>query len=293
MVRMTEEQLETVLRAKVRGGWSLHEAFADQPLDFFVLFSSVSSVLVTAGQGSYAAGNAFLDALAHYRRARGLPALSVNWGPWDTGMIAALQLQSFYQRRGIDLIPEDTGVEIFQELLGSSETEQVVVSAHWPTLVASYPIVPRLIAHLAHEEDQPAAGTAGERSVADRLAAAGEGDRRQVIEDCCAEVVGTVLRIRADALARDVPLNQLGLDSMIAVELRIRLEQAFGLAPKVVYLLQGTTVVGVADYLDERLTPPDTDEGQDLAALLADLDPEAAEALLARVERPSAKGSDQ
>ena len=295
MVKMTEATLETVLRAKVCGAWSLHQVLAGQALDFFVLFSSVSSVLVTAGQANYAAGNAFLDALAHHRRASGLPALSINWGPWDTGMIAQLELQSFYQRRGIDLIPEDTGMEIFGELLGSSETEQVVVSAHWPTLVASYAMVPRLIDHLAHDEDPASdAGPSGQRSVTDRLAEASGDERRAIIEDRCAEVIGAVLRIKPAALARDVPLNQLGLDSMIAVEMRIRLEQTFGTAPKVVYLLQGTTVAGVADYIEEELTPQVTgDLPQDLAVLLADLSPEAAEALLAQVEQRDAKGLKQ
>jgi hybrid polyketide synthase/nonribosomal peptide synthetase FtdB len=295
MVRMTEESLAAVLRAKVAGGWSLHQAFAGQPLDFFVLYSSVSSVLVTAGQANYAAGNAFLDGLAHYRRDHGLPALSINWGPWNSGMIAQLELQPFYERRGIDLIPEETGIELFEDLLGSSETEQVVVSAHWPTLVASYPIVPRLIEHLAHDNEHEAdAGADDTSSVADRLAAASAEDRPGVIEDCCAEVIGGVLRIRPDVLARDIPLNQLGLDSMIAVELRIRLEKAFGTAPKVVNLLQGITVRGVAEYLDEKLTPqPTGEENHDLAALLGDLTPEAAEALLAQVQRHSTKGSGQ
>jgi myxalamid-type polyketide synthase MxaD len=295
MVKMTDDQLDRVLRPKVGGAWALHEAFAAQPLDFFVLFSSVSSVLVTAGQGNYAAGNAFLDGLAHYRRARGLPALSLNWGPWDAGMIAQLQLQPFYQRRGLDLIGEETGAEIFTELLGSSEIQQVVVSADWPTLVASYPIVPRLIEHLAQSDEHTAAGgTAGADSVAERLAAASPEDHPGVVADCCAEIIGGVLRIRPDNLDREVPVNQLGLDSMIAVELRIRLEQAFGVAPKVVFLLQGTTVAGVAAYLEEKLVPPSGDtQTSDLAALLADLSPEAAEALLAQATAPTTKGSDQ
>jgi acyl carrier protein len=210
-------------------------------------------------------------------------------------MIAQLELQPFYQRRGIDLIPEDTGIEIFEELLGSSETEQVVVSAHWPTLVSHYAIVPKLIDHLAHDDDDPTGGGSGqELPVADRLAAASDEERRGVIEDCCAEVIGGVLRIKPDVLARDVPLSQLGLDSMIAVEMRIRLEKAFGTAPKVVFLLQGTTVSGVADYIEEKLTPQSADDSaQDLAEILADLSPEAAEALLAQVEGSAAKGSDQ
>ncbi len=295
MVKMTDDQLDRVLRPKVGGAWALHRAFAAQPLDFFVLFSSVSSVLVTAGQGNYAAGNAFLDGLAHCRRASGLPALSLNWGPWDSGMIAQLQLQPFYQRRGLDLIPEETGVEIFSELLGSSRVQQVVVSADWPTLVASYPIVPRLIEHLAQEDQHAADGDrAGVASVAERLAAASAADHLAVVADCCAEIIGGVLRIRPDSLGRNMPLNQLGLDSMIAVELRIRLEQAFGVAPKMVFLLQGATVDGVAAYLEERLVSPAGDaQAQDLATLLADLGPEATEELIAQVTRPTTKGSDR
>jgi NAD(P)-dependent dehydrogenase (short-subunit alcohol dehydrogenase family)/acyl carrier protein len=293
MVRMTDDQLDKVLRPKVGGAWSLHQAFAAEPLDFFVLFSSVSSVLVTAGQANYAAGNAFLDGLAHYRRANGLPALSVNWGPWNAGMIAQLDLQPFYERRGIDLIPEETGVEILQDLVGSPEIEQVVVSAHWPTLVASYPIVPRLIEHLSQTDEHAASDSAGGPSIAERLAAASAEDRRGVVEDCCAEVIGGVLRVAPDKLPRDVPLNLLGLDSMIAVEARIRLEQAFGVAPKVVYLLQGTTVGGIADYIEEKSVPPGEAGTQDLPALLADLGPEAAEALLAQVTGSTMKGSDQ
>lgn len=295
MIKMTDDQLDQVLRPKVGGAWALHRVFADWPLDFFVLFSSVSSVVVTVGQGNYAAGNAFLDGLAHYRRASGLPALSLNWGPWDIGMIAQLQLQPFYQRRGLDLIPEETGVEIFAELLGSSEVQQVVVSADWPTLVAHYAIVPRLIQDLAQADKQAADGDpASAVSVAERLAAASAEDHLSVVTDCCAQIIGGVLRIRPDNLDRDVPLNQLGLDSMIAVEVRIRLEQAFGVAPKVVFLLQGATVAGVAAYFEEKLVPPVGDaQEQDLAALLADLGPEAAEELLAQVTQPITKGSDQ
>jgi acyl transferase domain-containing protein/acyl carrier protein len=286
MVQMTDEQLEEVLRPKVLGAWSLHEAFAADPLDFFVLFSSVSSVLVTTGQSNYAAGNAFLDALAYHRRGKGLPALSINWGPWNAGMIAQLDLQPFYERRGIDLIPETTGVEILAQLVGSAQVQQVVVSAHWPTLIASYPIVPRLIAHLGDEHDHPAGGdAAGAQSIAERLADAPPQEHQRIIADACAEVIGGVLRIRPDNLSANVPLNQLGLDSMIAVEVRIRLEQAFGVAPKVVFLLHGTTITDIAAFIHENhpaLQAPDTPES--LAALLGDLSPEAAEAMLAQVQ---------
>jgi NAD(P)-dependent dehydrogenase (short-subunit alcohol dehydrogenase family)/acyl carrier protein len=254
MVRMTKDQLDQVLRPKVLGAWSLHQAFADEPLDFFVLFSSVSSLVVTTSQGNYAAGNAFMDSLAHYRRGRGLPALAVNWGPWDTGMIAHLKLQSAFEERGMDLIPERTGVKIFEELLGSSEVQQVVSSAHWPTVIAHYAVEPRLIMHLGQEDDHAASdAAAGDITIAERLAAAPPEDHHRIIADRCAEVIGGVLRLAPEKVPQTVPLNQLGLDSMIALELKIRIEQAFGVAPKLILLLQGATVAGIADHIYDQL----------------------------------------
>ncbi len=290
MSRMTEEQLNSVLSPKVSGAWALHEALADEPLDFFVLFSSVSSVLVTVGQANYAAANSFLDGLAQYRRGSGLPALSIGWGPWDVGMIAQLGLQPLYERRGIDLLSEATGAEIFDQLLGSSETQQVVVSAHWPTVISSYPIVPRLIAHLGQDSHLTAEDVAGGESVEKQLADAPAEEHQQIITDACAQLIGGVLRMRPDKLPREDSLNHLGLDSMIAVELRIRLEQAFGVAPKVVFLLHGATVTEIGDLIHhERLqlqAAAESGAPDDLTALLENLDPEGAESLLAGIEQP-------
>jgi acyl transferase domain-containing protein/acyl carrier protein len=296
MTQMTDEQLDTVLRPKVLGSWALHEAFADEPLDFFVLFSSVSSVVVTAGQSNYAAGNAFIDALAHYRRGHGLPALAINWGPWDVGMIATLGLQPLYERRGIDLLSETTGLQIFEELLGSSETQQIAMSAHWPTLIASYPIVPRLIEQLGQDSSTVGDRAADAVPITELLATAPPDEHAQIIADACAEIIGNVLRVRHDHLPREEALNHLGLDSMIAVELRIRLEQAFGVAPKVVFLLQGASASDIAEVIHLELIARAealvADPPADLAALLGELDRESAESLLADIEHLAVKGPE-
>jgi myxalamid-type polyketide synthase MxaE and MxaD len=291
MTRMSEAQLLSVLRPKILGSWALHECLKDEPLDFFTMFSSVSSVVVTTGQANYAAANAFLDALAYYRRGLGLTALSVNWGPWDTGMITQLGLQSLYAGRGIDLLPERTGVRLFEHILGSAVTQQVVVSASWPTLIASYPIVPRLIEHLGQQAaDDARTDEVKVLTVLERIAAAAPEDALSIAADACAEIIGGVLRIRIADLSREEPLIQLGLDSMIAVELRIRLEQSFGVAPRVVFLLQGANVTGVADFICSAMAPPAAaGMPEDLAQLMGELDQATAEALLAEIEQPMMK----
>ncbi|MGH3249560.1 MAG: type I polyketide synthase [Trebonia sp.] len=287
LAQVDRDHLDPVVAPKILGGWALHEATADEPLDFFVLYSSVSSVVAVAGQGSYAAGNAFLDALAYYRRELGLPALSVNWGPWDSGMIAELGLQSLYARRGLDLISAEAGMEILGQLIGSTRVQQVVASAHWPTVIANYPIVPRLIEHLGKDEEA-AGGEAGELAdVAQRLADAPPDEHEAIIAATCASIIGAVLRMSADEVPRGESLNQIGLDSMIAVELRIRLEQVLGEAPKLVFLLRDATVATIAENIlaarRERQSGS-ADSLEELAGLLTELDQATAEEMLAVAE---------
>ena len=270
IVRMTKEQLTSVLTPKVKGSWALHEATRSHDLDFFLLFSSVSAIVPSPGQGNYAAGNAFLDALAHYRRTIGLPALSVNWGPWDTGMIAELGLGSLYAQRGIDLIDIETGMRLLGELLGSDDTQQGVVSAHWPTVVESFAITPALINHLAQAED------CGEDSVpiSERLEGASTPEElREVVVTGVTELIGRVLRTEIDETRLEEPLTRNGLDSMIASELRIRLEQSFQTAPTIIFLLSDATVISIAEEILRELEGSTDDaEVEDIMAEMSDLD---------------------
>ncbi len=103
LMQQTWERISRVMAPKVWGAWNLHELTLGMPLDFFVLCSSVASVLGSPGQGGYAAGNAFLYELARYRQARGLPGLSINWGAWsETGMAARVEAE--FRRRVLECI---------------------------------------------------------------------------------------------------------------------------------------------------------------------------------------------
>jgi NAD(P)-dependent dehydrogenase (short-subunit alcohol dehydrogenase family) len=287
LTRMDLASFDAVMRPKVLGGMVLHECFKDAPLDFFVLFSSIASLIVTTGQSNYAAGNAFLDALAHYRRARDLPAMTINWGPWKVGMIAQLNLEALYTARGIAAIRPGHGMQILENLLGRDPIQAAVISADWRVLVDSYPIVPQMIRHLADADKVADPATATETcSFAERLAGSGPSERRPLLVEHCRELTSRVLRIEPSHLDVDVALNTVGLDSMTALELRIRLDKSVGIAPSVVEILKGLSISQLAALLDERLagTPDTSTPGLD--ELVSGLDDATLGVLLDTVTAP-------
>ena len=119
LLHQSWERFQKVFAPKVAGSWHLHALTKDLPLDFFVMFSSAVSLLGSAGQGSHVAACAFEDALACYRRALGLPALSIDWGPWaETGAATRGTVRQRVQLQGFQLIQPDQGLRVLEELLG-------------------------------------------------------------------------------------------------------------------------------------------------------------------------------
>ncbi|WP_226594929.1 SDR family oxidoreductase, partial [Microseira wollei] len=134
------ERFGRVMAPKVAGAWNLHNLTANLPLDFFVGFSSVAALFGSAGQGNYAAANAFMDGLAHYRQAMGLPGLSINWGPWaNVGMAASLESRSRdrIQTMGMAAIPVERGLVALEQLLNQSASQVGVMPINWSQLIAT------------------------------------------------------------------------------------------------------------------------------------------------------------
>ncbi len=160
LLRQDATRLAAVLAPKVNGGANLHAETLDQPLDFFVLFSSAASILGPEGQGTYAAANAFLDALAHHRRARGLPALSMSWGPWaEVGMAkaGASRERGGFIARGLEPIAPDDGEELLEKMIARGAAHVAALSVRWsiyaPELAAGR--VPELFAARVREAAPP------------------------------------------------------------------------------------------------------------------------------------------
>ncbi|MFJ2558369.1 MULTISPECIES: amino acid adenylation domain-containing protein [unclassified Streptomyces] len=249
---MDRTAFDSVLAPKAAGAWLLHRHLRDEPLDHFVLFASIASLLTTAGQANYAAGNAFLDALAHHRRSRGLPALSVDWGPWATGMIEELGLVRHYRTsRGMSSLSPDAGMAVLERVLGQDRAQLLVATVvDWKVFLAWYASPPPLVAELA--ADAASGADDGEHSsFLDLFRTADEERRAELVAERFSAVASTVLRVPTDRIDGTSSLAALGLDSLLAMELRARVHAETGVALPLVALLSGAPAGELSEQLHQ------------------------------------------
>ncbi|WP_061289079.1 type I polyketide synthase [Herbidospora cretacea] len=224
------EEFERIVAAKAAGAAHLDALCGD--LDAFVLFSSIAGVWGSGGQGAYAAANAFLDALAENRRARGLAATSVAWGPWaDGGMVEDGEAEDLLSVHGLPLLPPDLALAALGQAVELGETTLVVADVEWPRFAPIFAAARRrpLLDDLPQLREPEAAAPA-ESTLATELRALAEADRLRLLTDIVRREAAAVLgHASADALSADRPFKDLGFDSLTAVELRNRLSSATGL----------------------------------------------------------------
>jgi acyl transferase domain-containing protein/acyl carrier protein len=301
LLRLDASRFQPVLRPKVAGAWNLHLQTLDAPLDFFVMFSSAASLLGNAGQANYAAANAFLDSLAHHRRSLDRPALSINWGPWaDVGMAANLKT-SF-----LSTIKPQRGLAVLERLLAEATQGQVGVIPfkfnEWCQLLPSSAQT-SLLKDLLKEEvtDAPAAPTSRLRAELEQLEPGPE--RRARLEQHLQQQLGQVLGLPPSEVDILTPLNTMGLDSLMALELSKRLEKSLGTALPATLVWNYPTIAALTPHLASKigilLEPPaeskaDVEEEEKKAAI-ADIqqlsDAEAEALLVEELEALKNKGS--
>ncbi|MCK0177447.1 type I polyketide synthase [Mycolicibacterium sp. F2034L] len=303
LVNMDEDDFVKVLRPKVTGTRILHEAFAGHDLEFFVMFGSAGSTIAAPGQGNYAAANAFLDAFAHHRQAQGLPALTIGWGPWSVGMVEELHLEKIYAHRGIELITPAVGGRILDRLVNQRAANVVAITADWGRARQA-----GLGGHLpAMFSDLQASGpTAAEddsdASILDVLAATPEAERRAVVADHVRRLVAAVFDTAVTDIEPDDMLDDIGLDSMMAMDFRVRINTMFSIDLPVLEILRGVSVNSLAERIltdlrevhadvpatdDAPDGQPVTDEGVD--RLIEELSDDELRRLLAELEAQPAE----
>ncbi len=254
---LDEERLDRVMRPKADAALLLDELTRDGDLRAFVLFSSAAATFGAPGQANYAAANAVLDALAEKRRASGLPAATIAWGPWEPsgGMTASLgQVDRERLRRlGFDPLPVERGLELFDAALAADAAHSVGAQLDFAALRAQARA--GLLAPLMHALLGPPARRAAERDglLARRLAETPEERRDAVVLDLVRADVASVLgHATPDAVDVELAFKELGFDSLAAVELRNRLGQASGLRLPATLVFDYPTPVAVARFLREQ-----------------------------------------
>ncbi|MBF6317471.1 type I polyketide synthase [Nocardia cyriacigeorgica] len=283
ILSLDAEAFDRVLAPKVRGAWNLHESIADRELDFFVLYSSASAVLGSPGQGSYAAANAFLGGLARHREHCGKTALCVDWGLYSRDGIMAGRAAEGERlaHRGIGTITPEQGMDILGRLLGGGTTQVVAANLDLRQWLASYPSLACVSLFAGFVDDDGAEYQRRSVEFADRLRMATTTERPGLIETFVTEQLGRILHLDASRIDRRAPLIALGVDSLMALELRNRLESGLGIRLSATLLFRAPTVHALTEQLLDGLGlsepqsgPEGFDEFGDLEmdALLAQID---------------------
>ncbi len=293
LTQMSWERFQRVLAPKVEGAWNLHALTEQWPLRFFVLFSSVAALLGSPGQGNYTAANAFLDALAHHRRARGLPALSINWGAWgDTGMAAtrSTRQQERAARLGVQSMEPPEALAVLHELLRGAPAQLAVMRVDWTRLLAQFPAgaePPRLAALVEAVGERRQGPAVDAVPLGERLKRASDRPRGEVVGAFLLERACAVLGLSPSQLDATTPLVQLGLDSLMAVELKNRIERDGAPALPLARYLDGSDIDGLAgamlDLLGEGPADGDRADAAELLARLPEMSESEIDSLLARM----------
>ncbi|MGB8168186.1 MAG: SDR family NAD(P)-dependent oxidoreductase [Chthoniobacteraceae bacterium] len=249
---LTSERMRSVLGPKALGAWLLHQGTRDLALDCFVMFSSISSIFGNPSQGNYGAANAFLDSLAHHRRALGLPALTMNWGVLGgEGYVARNErVAEFLARQGTTELSPGEVMTILESSLRAGNTQVAAIRvdwAKWRTFFRSMQENPLLERIFATVESQESGGAKSDWR--NRIEAAAPDEKEAVIAQAVREVVGSVLRVKPDTLRDDQPLTDLGLDSLMGVEIENSLEAAVGVALPPASLMRARTIGQIATVI--------------------------------------------
>jgi myxalamid-type polyketide synthase MxaB len=230
-------------------------------------------VLGRAGQANYAAANAFLDGLAHYRSTLGFPALSINWGPWsEVGMYSRGGLSKQSDAEGMKEISPELGAELLSLLVGRSAGQMAALNADWTKFKAK-PVLSELV------PGQPASdGTVTGPALVLEMMLAGDVERRAMLENYFKKVLGQVLRCDAVRANKNTVLANLGMDSIMAIELKNSIETDLSLNVSLADLFT-ESISGIVEKLDEQLR---TDER--VTAAVTEIEQLSLEEVLAQLD---------
>ena len=272
------ERFARVMNPKVEGSWNLHVLTRELRPEFFVLFSSWASVAGSRGQANYSAANAFLDGLAMHRRTEGLSALCVDWGAWgESGMAAGATMQRYLARAGMESMRPQDAFTALISALRTGESRLAIASIQWPIYLEQVPSSQRSFYAERIEEvasagklrqGLPAARSGGKSQpsadaralqagrVLSEILASPASARRDTLQRVIEDVVRRTLDLRpSDEIDPEVTFNDLGMDSLLAIELRNSLSTILERRLPSTLLFDYPTLRKLARFLEEELFP--------------------------------------
>jgi acyl carrier protein/short-subunit dehydrogenase len=250
--KQTWEKFERVFSPKILGAWNLHLLSQEVDLDWFINFSSMASVLGSSGQSNYASANAFLDSLAHYRQAQGLPALTINWGPWAEGGMAENLGEKAKKRlikQGFTPLDPQKCLHLLETLLKTSRTQVTVASLNWNSFLNSFenqknPPLLRDFQSFSAQKLTP------DNNFIDVLMTVPIEERFAALTAHVQGIVAEILGIPAREFTKvDQGFFELGMDSLMTVELRNCLAKDLGKSLAATITFKYPTVTSLVDYL--------------------------------------------
>ena len=265
------DRFSRVFEPKVYGSWLLHERTKSLELDFFILQSSLLSLLGSAGQGNYSAGNTFLDSLAAHRRGAGFPATVINWSAWSGGGLATVsgaRGEAMWSSLGVKFISPDLAIQAFDELMHRDVEQIAVAIADWPTYTGKLGKPPFLSELLNGNEDFGSPKSAQAKGATAAPLMPMDGDTRQQLLDGLQRLITAELGF-ADPIDLDRPLNEVGLDSLRSVTLANDLEDEFGILISISELISGPTINQLADHLSDLFAGIAKDEPAEPGSAIA------------------------
>lgn len=269
VLNMTDSAARRVFAPKVTGSWRLHVATAARDVDWWLTFSSAAALLGTPGQGAYAAANSWVNGLVAHRRSAGLPAVGINWGPWaDVGRA------QFFKDLGVEMINAEQGLAAMQAVLTADRGRTGVFSLDARQWFQSFPAVAgsSLFAKLHDSAARKSGQRRGGGAIRAQLDALDAAERPGHLASAIADEIRAVLR-SGDPIDHHRPLETLGLDSLMGLELRNRLEASLGITLPVALVWAYPTISDLATALCERMdyaTPAAAQEISDTEPELSD-----------------------
>ena len=262
ILQMDWERFMRAYAPKALGAWNLHTLTEHESLDFFVLFSSVAAILGTPGQVNYAAGNAFLDALARHRHAQNIPALSINWGPWSEIGLASTQANrgARLTLQGLKSFSPTQGLDAMALVMSQDRPQISVMRLDAKTWCAAQPaaihssLFKELLSQTATKTDEQKLHRKNFR--AELLDVEAGRQRRMFLEARLRDHVVQVLHLPASRVPSDKSLKTLGMDSLMSIELRNQLEDALALPLPASLIWNYPTISAMASFLAEKMEIP-------------------------------------